>query len=244
LPWRRALEIEREVLGPGHPKYGRSLNNLADAFFRLHRWDEATDLYKPAVDVLRRSYGPDHLVTSDVLNNLANAYMRQESWDEAERTFEQVLEILRARVPEDDERVQRVIADLAESRERSARVGGDRDADPRNLERLAHDYEERGDYATAERLADKALELRRRSGVESRGLADSLLTVALLRFRTGRLTEAGALYEEALAGLALARQATGDLDAAERLFREALDIVRRTYGERSTVSVRELCNLR
>jgi tetratricopeptide (TPR) repeat protein/CHAT domain-containing protein len=259
LPRQRSLEILREAVGVAHPAYARALNNLADVHYRLREWDEAAVLYAEAVEVLRRAWSDDHPIVGDLLNNLANAHRARGAYEEAERAFTEVLEVQRRHFPEDDERIQRALADLAELREQTA--SAEQGVDAADLHALANKYLEEADYATAERLALRALAARRDLlGPRHPDVAASLLTLGTVLQTTGRDTEAEAAYEEALAiaqetadagatagaalaGLAVVRGAAGDLTAAERLQREALEVARREYGSTGPVYTRALANL-
>ena len=71
---RRAVEIDREVLGPNHPSLGMALGSLGVAVRMQGRDEEAEPLLKECVEVLERGYGPDHPRVGMALGNYANLF--------------------------------------------------------------------------------------------------------------------------------------------------------------------------
>ena len=69
---RRALEGEREVLGPRHPSTLNSVNNLASLLKKQGKYDEAEPLYREALKVWRETLGDRHPLTLAYMNNLGN----------------------------------------------------------------------------------------------------------------------------------------------------------------------------
>jgi tetratricopeptide (TPR) repeat protein/CHAT domain-containing protein len=260
LPLQRARDIWQAAVGIDHPSYAMALNNLADAHYRLREWHEAETLYEEAAGVTRRAYGAEHPITADVLNNLANTLRAQGDFDEAERIYRDVLEIQRRHRGDDDERVHRVLGDLAELAEHKAHPGSD-DDDPARLDALAVEYLERTEWAIAERLARRALDVSSaRFGDHSPERAHSLVVLARIAGLRGQSDDAEAAYEQALdiarthpgaggtvgaalAGLAEGRRRSGDLPAAEALFREALGLAHSVYGPKSIAYQRTLRSL-
>ena len=57
---RRALAIDEESFGPGHPKVARDLNNLAQLLQATNRLAEAEPLMRRALAIDEESFGPDH----------------------------------------------------------------------------------------------------------------------------------------------------------------------------------------
>jgi CHAT domain-containing protein len=265
LPLRRSAEILRRVRGEQDPAYAQALNSLAHAHFTLGELAEAEPLYAESVDVLERAHSANDPTFADVLNNLANVHKLRGDHAAAAPLLARVLEIQRGLFPETDDRVQRAVADLAESRVRaddaeteaavpSAAVAAELDA-------LALEYARRADYGAAERIARRALAMRREVlGQRDPAVGDSLLTLANVMLLEGRYDEAHAAFQDsldlarsstadpvriggALAGLAEARRGLGDLAAAERLHAEALELARSSVGERHPLYARALRNL-
>ena len=69
--YRQALEISRETLGEGHPKYAIRLNNLANLLANTGRNEEAEPLYRQALEVFRATLGDDHAKTRRIAGNYA-----------------------------------------------------------------------------------------------------------------------------------------------------------------------------
>ena len=67
----RALKINEDAYGPGHPNVAINLNNLAELYRTSNRHREAEPLYERAVKTLTDSLGADHPNTQTVANNLA-----------------------------------------------------------------------------------------------------------------------------------------------------------------------------
>lgn len=259
LPLQRARDIWRTAAGINHPSYAMALNNLADAHYRLREWHEAETLYGEAAGVTRRAYGAEHPITADVLNNLANTLRARGAFDEAERTYRDVLEIQRRHGGDEDERVQRVLADLAELAEHEAHPGSDND-DPARLDALAIEYLERAEWVIAERLARRALDVSSARFGDQSPEARTLVVLARIATSRGQWADAETMYEQALeiarahpaaggtvggalAGLGELRLRCGDLSAAEALQREALGLATSVYGPTSTAYQRTLRSL-
>jgi tetratricopeptide (TPR) repeat protein len=71
-------------LGPDHPKTATGLNNLAEFYRRLEKYEQAEPLFKRALAIREKTVGPDHFETATVLNNLALLYKSQGHYAEAD----------------------------------------------------------------------------------------------------------------------------------------------------------------
>ena len=69
--YRRALAIDEESFGPGHPKVATDLNNLAQLLKATNRLAEAEPLMRRALAIDEESFGPGHPNVATALNNLA-----------------------------------------------------------------------------------------------------------------------------------------------------------------------------
>ncbi len=77
-----ASDCER-ILGPDHPTTLTSRDNLAHAYHRAERHDEAINLHRQTIADRERVLGPDHPDTFTSRDNLATAYHHAERHDEA-----------------------------------------------------------------------------------------------------------------------------------------------------------------
>jgi len=73
----RALEIRRVSLGPSHPDFATSLNDLGGFYQTLGRFDEAEKCLREAVDAYESALGPNHPWVATGLNNLAELLRAQ-----------------------------------------------------------------------------------------------------------------------------------------------------------------------
>ena len=72
--YRRSLAIREKSLGPDHPDFARSLNNLAELYLNQGRYDEAGPLYERSLDIREKALGADHPDVAQSLNSLARAF--------------------------------------------------------------------------------------------------------------------------------------------------------------------------
>jgi tetratricopeptide (TPR) repeat protein len=79
----RVATDSEQVLGPDHPSTLVARNNLASAYRRAGRLDEAIDLFTRNLADFERVLGPDHPDTLSSRNNLANAYQEVGRLNEA-----------------------------------------------------------------------------------------------------------------------------------------------------------------
>ena len=66
--YRQSLDMRRELLGPEHPKVGRTLLNLASLQYDRGETREALTNMREVLGIYRKAYPPDHPETARVLN--------------------------------------------------------------------------------------------------------------------------------------------------------------------------------
>jgi tetratricopeptide (TPR) repeat protein len=89
---RRALGIQREVLGEEHPSTLNSMHNLATSQSALGQLKEAVELLEKVLDARRRILGPDHPRTLFTMANLPGIYSSLSRFEKAEDTYLKVIE--------------------------------------------------------------------------------------------------------------------------------------------------------
>ncbi len=90
---RRALAIDEESFGPGHPNVARDLNNLAQLLQATNRLAEAEPLMRRALTIDEASFGPGHPNVAIRLNNLARLLQATNRLAEAEPLMRRALAI-------------------------------------------------------------------------------------------------------------------------------------------------------
>ncbi|MCA9704787.1 MAG: tetratricopeptide repeat protein [Myxococcales bacterium] len=174
--FRRALEIQREVYGPGHPRPTISMDNLALCLQAQGRNDAARELHLEALELRSRGLAPDHPDTGLTRNNLGWDYMGMKDADTALEHFTRAQEIFEKAYGPDHPRVAMA------------------------LESMALAEAQRGHHPQAEALHRRALEIRRKAlGNDHPNVALSLSGLGSLAFEQGRHDEAIELLEQARA---------------------------------------------
>jgi tetratricopeptide (TPR) repeat protein/CHAT domain-containing protein len=211
------LEVYDYALGPDHPYFAKSLDNLASLYRAQGRYTEAESLHKRAATILGAALGlhPD-VATS--LNNLALLYRARGRYAEAEPLHKRALAIWERALGPDHPNVADTLYSLAslyheQGRyaeaepsykrvlEISARTLGPNDPDVAvSLNNLASLYDARGRRAEAEPLYKRALAIHEKAlGPDHPYVAGSLNNLAGLYSAQGRYAEAESLYKRALA---------------------------------------------
>ena len=90
---RRALEIDEQSFGEGHPNVAIRLNNLAQLLQATNRLSEAEPLMRRALEIDEQSFGEDHPEVAVKLNNLAQLLQATNRLSEAEPLMRRVVEI-------------------------------------------------------------------------------------------------------------------------------------------------------
>ena len=201
------------------------INELAEMYYAMARYDEASPLYNEALEIRRKTLPPNHHDISQSLNHLATLYKATGKYNEAEELYQEALAICRKSLPIN-------YSDIA-----------------RNLSDLAELYLLSGNFALAETLNLEALKIKRETLPPNYpDIALSLNNLAELYQVLRRYDEAARLYHEALeiwrkalapdhlniafinSNLALLYQTLGRYKEAETLYLEALKISQRALG--------------
>jgi tetratricopeptide (TPR) repeat protein len=170
----RALAIDEQSLGPGHPDVARDLNNLA-ILLKTNRLAEAEPLIRRALENREKSFGPDHPDVAESLNNLAVLLKVTNCLAEAEPLYRRALAI--------DEKSH----------------GPDHPNVARDLNNLALLLQATNRLAEAEPLMRRALAIDEKShGPDHPNVARDLNNLAALLQVTDRLAEAEPLMRRAL----------------------------------------------
>jgi CHAT domain-containing protein/tetratricopeptide (TPR) repeat protein len=167
-----ALQIQREVLGEGHPDYARGLSSLGMLRLALGEDAEAARLLRQAWALRQRALGPDHPQTAISLNGLGQACYALGDLVQAEHCLRRSLD---------------VVARTVEPKH---------PAHTSALNNLAVLHQALGDHATAEGLLRRALDLQQQDWSdprEARSARESRLP-GLWQALAGETNWVGALY--------------------------------------------------
>ena len=221
----RALELDRQVLGPDDPQTLESQQHLGRLRRVQGRYEEARTVYEDTLARRRRVLGEHHADTAGAINDLAVVLDRMGSPD-AEATYRLALERFTALAGPDDPETLRVTGNLGQL-----------------LQRI-------GRYDEAERLLRRSFEGRRRTLGEDHPdtIAISTRLAYTMRHRNA-WAEAEALMREALDrsarvlgpehpgtiwaenGLAQLLGEQGKYDEAIPRYLHALELSRKTLGD-------------
>jgi tetratricopeptide (TPR) repeat protein len=172
---QKALVLNKQLLGPEHPKVANSLNNLAGLYESQGRYSEAESLYLQSLEIIERQLGLDHPSFAASLNNLAGLYESQGRYSEAELLYLQSLKIIQRQLDIDH-------PNFAAS-----------------LNNLAGFYESQGRYSEAELLYLQSLEIiDRQLGVDHPNFATCLNNLAKFYSSQGYYSAAEPLYLRSL----------------------------------------------
>jgi tetratricopeptide (TPR) repeat protein len=89
--YRRCLEIDRRIYGPGHPSTASSENNLARMLLEERKFDEAGPLLEDAIATSSRSVEDTSFLMTFRFANLALVRMAQGNFAEAEPLLQKAL---------------------------------------------------------------------------------------------------------------------------------------------------------
>jgi tetratricopeptide (TPR) repeat protein len=167
----RALELERQVLGPGDPRTLKTLNHLGRALWHSGMFPEAETLLTQGLEIEGRVLGREHPDTLYCMNSLANVYRAEGKDAQAEVLYRQTLEA-------------------------RSRLLGREDPDTLiSMNNLANVYWSQGKYAKAEALYSQTLEIQRRVlGPEHPDTLLSMGNLASTCTEEGKFEEAEALF--------------------------------------------------
>ncbi|MCA9794161.1 MAG: tetratricopeptide repeat protein, partial [Candidatus Eremiobacteraeota bacterium] len=276
--FRKALKIYIEAprLGPDHQYTANVRKNLALCLNHRALYPEAEQAFRKAFEVYE-GLDPDHYQpeTIDIMVGLANVLSRQGRHAEARPMLEEAIQKLgfgsNARV-----RAQQSLAQLLEAvgeTDRAEELFGEAvrfyETDPepdlrllsRALRMQAGLYLNRMEFARAEAIYRKALDLFREAAPDHPDLANPLNDMGLLYRQIGDaeqavtyFRQANAIHEKSLGpnhpltctsltNLAQAYSSLGRHDEAEKLLREALKRTRATAGLDPVETAEALSNL-
>jgi tetratricopeptide (TPR) repeat protein len=252
--YRQALKIHKETLGEEHPKYLADLHHLGAVYAEsVHgstsdKYSEAEAMLQRAAELVLKTLGEKHGLYIASLYNLGALYRRVGAYAKAEPLLRTALE-LREQVVTEARSKQDGLGDLRK------RMGMDKDLEGATdsmygqlLTMLGEIYLEAGDYAAAEPLYRRGLDVERRAQGEKHWHCALILNeLATLYWRTGDYTRAEALYREAqeidrqrnphgppdaglLNNLARLLYETDNYKGAESLYRQALESQHRHHG--------------
>jgi tetratricopeptide (TPR) repeat protein len=90
---RRALEIDRQIYGPLHPRIAEELSNLAGEQERVGRYAESERYFRQALEIVQSWYGGDHPDTAWQMSRLAQTLELEGKYDEASKPLRLALPI-------------------------------------------------------------------------------------------------------------------------------------------------------
>ncbi|MCP3959177.1 MAG: serine/threonine protein kinase [bacterium] len=220
-----AFETRRRLLGEGHPKVARSLDEQGLLLLDRGEYASAGDSLRQALAVRRRLFGEGHLAVAESLDHLAALAQRTGEFHRAERLSRDALAIYRDLLGDD------------------AKVAA-------ATSQLAINLKIQGDFDGAEALFREALAVQSRLlGEDHLAVAQTRTGLAQVLLATGSYDDAAILYRQALQtmrralgddhvevaycvhSLAAVRAVAGETAAAESLFREALEMLRKRLGD-------------
>lgn len=181
--WREALKVYRSALGCDHPVTLAIMLNLASALRRDGELDQAEALFLAARDSLgdhaRNRIDSDHLLFATIHDHLADLYVATDRLDDAEELYRKAEGILYGRFRAE-----------ANSHPLMASLQHDRGVI----------YERRGEHEEAAKAFEEARESFAESfSTKHRHYGTATSSLARVKARLGELSEAVALYEEAIA---------------------------------------------
>jgi serine/threonine-protein kinase len=184
----RSRHLRRQTLSPDHPDMLQSMNDLAIAYLKAGRLNDATPLLEETLMLTKAKLGPDDPETLDTANNLAMAYSEAGRFNDAMPLLKETLKLAQAKLGPRQPRTLRFMQNLASA------------------------HYDAGRPNEALPLLEKALELRRVVlGPEHPGTISSMHLLARTYRATGRFNQAIPLFEDTLK-LAKAKLGANHLD--------------------------------
>jgi serine/threonine protein kinase/tetratricopeptide (TPR) repeat protein len=90
---RRALSMQRRLLGNDHPFVASNLHNLGALYFDLNAYDEAVPVLKEAISLRSKLYGERHFSVANSMNKLGQVYVELGEYAEAEQLLRDAIDI-------------------------------------------------------------------------------------------------------------------------------------------------------
>jgi len=233
----RALELQRQALGPENPKTIGTMNVLGRTALYQGRNADAESLSRQALEISRRVLGPEHPDTLSAMTGLANVYYIQGKYAQAETLYSDVLKFRR-------------------------RKNGPESVDTLAMNNLASVYSAQGKYKEAEALQLETVELRRRLfGPESPATLESMNVLANVYHLQARYQDAAAMHRQVVEvrrrilgpnhldtlysnlNLGAAYTNDGKYKEAEQIYSGNLEIMRRVVGPQHRITLATTSNL-
>lgn len=175
---RRALAIMEKAHGSDHPNVVLTINNLAHLYDMMHRYADTAALYERALVIREKEKNPSFRQLSSAVENLGDAYQSLGRFEEAERLFKRGLEMVEREYGPEHSEVNIALGKLIKLYKLQVRQA---DAEPLMRRVLA----------AAEKKTDSA--------TNKLGLHNARSDLGHLLQSRGKLTEAEALFRQALA---------------------------------------------
>ena len=215
--YQRALQIQEQVTGPGHPKVATLVQRLAYLYRHLDQFEQAEVLLRAAVSMLEPALGPDHPTVASHLSLLATVYTDRGKYELAEPLYQRALSILEQTLGPDHPELAESLYwlgifyesqgryDVAEAVYQRALIIWEQALGPEHLQvayllnQFGLLYTEQGKYELAEAYCQRAVRLVEQiKGAEHYDLASVLETLASLYRAWGRYEIAEPLYQRSL----------------------------------------------
>ncbi|MGO8948134.1 MAG: FxSxx-COOH system tetratricopeptide repeat protein [Ktedonobacterales bacterium] len=244
--YQRALQIQEQVTGPGHPKVAMLVQRLAYLYRRLDQFEQAESLLLATMSMLEQALGPEHPAVASHLSLLATVYTDRGKYELAEPLYQRALSIQEQTLGPDHPEIAESLLwlgvfcasqgkyDVAEAVYQRALSYWERVAGPGQLQvayllnQFGLLYTEQGKYELAEACCQRALRLVEQiKGAEHYDTANMLETLASLYCAWGRYEVAEPLYQRSLH---LFEQALGPAHRTVSYPLSGLAILRRDQG--------------
>ncbi|MBN1334794.1 MAG: tetratricopeptide repeat protein [Deltaproteobacteria bacterium] len=213
----RALDLQREALGPVHPETGKTLHALGLAQARQRRYREALKAHSHALAVLRKHLPEDHPDLAVIQHGIGQVLIHLGRYEEATRAYHRALAIEEKALGPDHPSVASTLHAMGQSLVRQGRYGEALEAFRRDLsisERalgpehpsVAGTLHALGQALALADRSEEALEcfhralaiVERALGSDHRDVANALDAIGQTLIRLDRVEEAVATFRRAL----------------------------------------------
>lgn len=215
--FERALAIWERTLGPNHPSVGRVLTNLAALRNAKGERDTVEPLLLRALPIQEQELGKEDPRVANTISSLGSFYFERGDYVKAEPLYDRALKIYEKRLGADHPQVAIGLTNLATARHYQSKLA-DAETDYRRAQaifearkvehpdairvvlNLAELHADRGDYAQAKLLHERALMLREKSlGPDHPGVAAELANLGRVQAASGELAQAVASQSRGVA---------------------------------------------